>query len=82
MCVYIYIEDMLQASGEAPDAYTWSPSLHMDFIIVMIRWTGLAPLVFEFPFPGSLTSASPMNLEKACSGRRARHLTPTPGVGP
>ena len=25
-------------------------------IIVMIRWTGLAPWVFEFPFPGSLTS--------------------------
>ena len=22
----------------------------------MIRWTGLAPLEFEFPFPGSLTS--------------------------
>jgi len=25
-------------------------------IIVMIRWTGLAPWGFEFPFPGSLTS--------------------------
>jgi len=25
-------------------------------IIVMIRWTGLAPWEFEFPFPGSLTS--------------------------
>jgi len=25
------------------------------FIIVMIRWTGLAPWGFEFPFPGSLT---------------------------
>ena len=25
-------------------------------IIVMIRWTGLAPLEFEFRFPGSLTS--------------------------
>jgi len=24
-------------------------------IIVMIRWTGLAPWEFEFPFPGSLT---------------------------
>jgi hypothetical protein len=24
--------------------------------IVMIRWTGLAPCNFEFPFPGSLTS--------------------------
>ena len=26
------------------------------FIVVMIRWTGLAPCEFEFPFPGSLTS--------------------------
>ena len=26
-------------------------------IIVMIRWTGLAPWEVEFPFPGSLTSA-------------------------
>jgi len=26
------------------------------FIIVMVRWTGLAPWEFEFPFPGSLTS--------------------------
>jgi hypothetical protein len=24
--------------------------------IVMIKWTGLAPWEFEFPFPGSLTS--------------------------
>ena len=26
------------------------------FIIVMMRWTGLAPWEVEFPFPGSLTS--------------------------
>ena len=25
-------------------------------IIVMIRWTGIAPWEFEFPFPGSLVS--------------------------
>jgi len=31
--------------------------VRMHFIIiVMIRWTGLAPWEFEFPFPGSLTS--------------------------
>ena len=28
----------------------------LDFIIVMIRKTGLAPLQLEFPVPGSLTS--------------------------
>ena len=27
----------------------------VHFIIVMIRWTGLAPCEFEFPLPGSLT---------------------------
>ena len=32
------------------------------FIIVMIRWTGLAPWEFEFPFPGSLTSTFPVAL--------------------
>ena len=29
--------------------------VRVHFIIVMIRWTGLAPWEFEFPFPGSLT---------------------------
>ena len=28
----------------------------IHFIILMSRWTGLAPWEFEFPFPGSLTS--------------------------
>jgi len=32
--------------------------VRIHFIIVMIRWTGLAPWEFEFPFPGSLTSTS------------------------
>ena len=31
----------------------WSEN---HFIIVMIRWTGLAPWEFEFPIPGSLAS--------------------------
>jgi len=30
--------------------------VRIHFIIVMIRWTGLAPWEFEFPFPGSLTA--------------------------
>jgi len=29
--------------------------VRIHFIIVMIRWTGLAPWEFESPFPGSLT---------------------------
>ena len=30
--------------------------VRIHFIIVMIRWTGLSPWQFEFPFSGSLTS--------------------------
>ena len=30
--------------------------VRIHFIIVMIRWIGLAPWEFEVPFPGSLTS--------------------------
>ena len=30
--------------------------VRIHFIIVMIRWTGLAPWEFGFPVPGSLTS--------------------------
>ena len=30
--------------------------VRIHFIIVMIRWTDLAPWEFEYPFPGSLTS--------------------------
>ena len=30
--------------------------VRIHFIIVLIRWTGLAPWEFEFPFPGSLSS--------------------------
>jgi len=29
--------------------------VRIHFVVVMIRWTGLAPWEFEFPFPGSLT---------------------------
>ena len=30
--------------------------VRIHFVNVMIRWTGLTPWEFEFPFPGSLTS--------------------------
>ena len=48
--------------GFLPDAYREREFfianllVRIHFIIVMIRWTGLAPWEFEFPFPGSLTS--------------------------
>ena len=33
------------------------PLVQIHFIVVMIRWTGLAPWEFESPLTGSLTSA-------------------------
>ena len=37
--------------------------VRIHFIIGMIRWTGLAPWEFEFPFPGSLTSTFLLQVE-------------------
>ena len=34
-----------------------NPLVRIHFIIVLIRWTSLAPFEFEFSFPSSLTSA-------------------------
>ena len=34
--------------------------VRIHFIIVMIRWTGVAPWEFEFPLLGSLTSTLTM----------------------
>ena len=36
--------------------------VRIHFIIVMIRWTGLVPWEFAFPFPGSLTSTYPIKI--------------------
>ena len=46
----------LRVYGSADPLDATSVLVRIHFIIVMIRWTGLAPLEFEFPFPGSLTS--------------------------
>jgi len=37
--------------------------VRIHFLIVMIRWTGLAPWEFEFPFPGSLTATFLQNVK-------------------
>ena len=38
--------------------------VRIHFIIVLIRWTGLAPWQFEFPFPGNLTSTFLVGCDK------------------
>jgi hypothetical protein len=37
--------------------------VRIHFIIVMIMWTGLAPVEYEFPVPGSLTSTFLVSVE-------------------
>ena len=54
--------------------------VRIHYIIVMMRWTGLAPWEFEFPFLGSLTSDFPGSiLSLLCctkSGGFWRHFPP------
>ena len=53
------------------------------FIIVMIRWTGLAPWEFGFPFPGSLPrSVTPISTHR-CQANMAqiRQTRPDSGLG-
>ena len=45
--------------------------VRIHFIIVMIRWTGLAPWEFESPFPGSLTSTCLVVLKRSMIPRQS-----------
>jgi len=45
-----------QRSPAERDFFIDNLVVRIHSINVMIRWTGLAPWGFEFPFPGSLTS--------------------------
>ena len=60
-------------AGVDPPDHRLRKHLHqrvrIHFIIVMIRWTGLAPWEFEFPFPGS--RASTFLYTFRCRGRSA-----------
>ena len=44
------------ACGYREIFFSYNTLVRIHFIIVMIKWTGLAPWEFDFPFPGSLTS--------------------------
>jgi len=47
---------LLHFCGDQREFFIDNLLVRIHYIIVMIRWTGLAPWEFEFPFPGSLTS--------------------------
>ena len=42
----------LTAQGKEREFFIGNLLVRIHFITVMIRWTGLAPWEFEFPFPG------------------------------
>ena len=51
--------DLLEFLAEPPRenlSRVTEVTVRIHVIIVMIRWTGLAPWEVDFPFPGSLTS--------------------------
>ena len=64
MCDFRGFEELFACVREHALAHAASSSprersnllVRIHFIVVMIRWTGLAPWEFEFPFTGSLTS--------------------------
>jgi hypothetical protein len=47
---------MIGVNGEERGFFIDDLLVRIHFIILIIRWTGLAPWKFEFSFPGSLTS--------------------------
>ena len=53
--------------------------VRIRFIIVMVRWAGLAPWEFELHFPGSLAFTGPhvFPLWKGCWGSGHHKLCPT-----
>ena len=62
--------------------------VRIHFIILMIRWTGLAPWEFAFTFPGSLTStflergqtdAGRVICETGMCKTKSARLVPLPG---
>ena len=56
LCTVLASIQLLYAPAEEREFFIDSRLVRIHFVIVMIRWTGLAPWEFEFPFPGSPTS--------------------------
>ena len=68
-------DDVASLMNAAQDGDAAKVLVRIHCIIVMIRWTGLAPWEFEFPFPGSLISTFLLSRD---SGRtREKRASPT-----
>ena len=64
---------MMVSWDTARDVFMDNLLVRIHLVIVMIRWTGLAPWEFEFPFSGSLTFTFlklQENPGRSASGRR------------
>ena len=75
--------------GQSHPQYKPTPNTEREFlidnllvrihvIIVMVRWTGLAPWEFEFPFPGSLTYTFLASQTRAGSSGSSKASTSRP----
>ena len=54
--IFLHVVQAPVAAGAEREFFIDNLLVRIYFIIVMMRWTGLAPWEFEVPFPGSLTS--------------------------
>jgi len=50
------VDHAVEAAREEREFFVDNLLVRFHLIIVMIRWTGLAPWELKFPFPGGLTS--------------------------
>ena len=55
--------------GTEGDFFVNNLLVRIHSIIVMVRWTGLAPWELDFPFPGSLTSTFLWSARECCITR-------------
>jgi hypothetical protein len=68
-----HVHGRVRAHLRERDFFIANLLVRIHYTIVMIRWTGLAPWEFEFPFPGSFTSTFLVH------GRVRAHLNPPGG---
>ena len=74
LCTLVFHPCTIHPRGLAPperEFFIENLLVRIHLIIVMIRWTGLAPWQFEFPFSGSLISTLHLHPLNPSSGTAA-----------
>ena len=54
--LYVPVNNTMRSTHGETEFFIDNLLVQIHFVIVMIRWTGLAPWEFEFHFAGSRTS--------------------------